>query len=75
VLADHHVVHLFERECSIQRHQKVIEESPSSAVTAALRRRMGRPRSLSAHGRLLERRHHRVSARGHETRRGSTFWR
>jgi acetyl-CoA carboxylase biotin carboxylase subunit len=44
VLADHHghVVHLFERECSIQRrHQKVIEESPSSAVTAALRRRMG----------------------------------
>jgi acetyl/propionyl-CoA carboxylase alpha subunit len=35
-------VHLFERECSIQRrHQKVIEESPSTAVTPALRERMG----------------------------------
>jgi acetyl/propionyl-CoA carboxylase alpha subunit len=37
-----HVVHLFERECSIQRrHQKVIEETPSTALTAALRERMG----------------------------------
>jgi acetyl-CoA carboxylase biotin carboxylase subunit len=44
VLADHHghAVHLFERECSIQRrHQKVIEESPSPLVDDALRARMG----------------------------------
>jgi len=44
VLADRygHAVHLFERECSIQRrHQKVVEESPSPLLTPALRARMG----------------------------------
>ena len=44
IMADAHgqVVHLFERECSIQRrHQKVVEESPSVALTPALRGRMG----------------------------------
>src|SRR5205823_860424 len=36
------VVHLFERECSIQRrHQKIIEESPSPAFTPQLRQEMG----------------------------------
>lgn len=44
VLADTHgnAVHLFERECSIQRrHQKVLEETPSTAIDDTLRRRMG----------------------------------
>ncbi|MDX1683742.1 MAG: acetyl-CoA carboxylase biotin carboxylase subunit [Saprospiraceae bacterium] len=44
VFADQHghVVHLFERECSIQRrHQKVIEEAPSSVLTEDLREKMG----------------------------------
>ncbi len=37
-----HAVHMFERECSIQRrHQKIIEEAPSAAVSPALRERMG----------------------------------
>jgi len=45
VLGDTHgnIVHLFERECSIQRrHQKVIEEAPSAVLTPALRDEMGR---------------------------------
>ena len=43
------IVHLFERECSIQRrHQKVIEESPSPALDEDLRERMGRDAVLAA---------------------------
>src|SRR5579872_3383993 len=44
IFGDHHgrLVHLFERDCSIQRrHQKIIEESPSPAVTPELREQMG----------------------------------
>ncbi len=39
---DGHIIHLGERECSLQRrHQKVMEESPSPFLDGALRRRMG----------------------------------
>ena len=44
ILGDHHgnLIHLGERECSLQRrHQKVVEECPSPVVNEELRRRMG----------------------------------
>ncbi len=45
VLGDQHgnIIHLFERECSVQRrHQKVVEEAPSAILTPAIREAMGR---------------------------------
>ena len=43
ILADKHgnTIHLMERDCSMQRHQKVLEETPSAFLTDELRRRMG----------------------------------
>ena len=44
IVADNHgnIVHVFERECSIQRrHQKIVEESPSPALDPKLRKKMG----------------------------------
>ena len=51
VMADSHgnILYLFERECSLQRrHQKVIEEAPSSVLTPGLRKKMGEAAVLVA---------------------------
>ncbi|OYT11442.1 MAG: acetyl-CoA carboxylase biotin carboxylase subunit [Bacteroidetes bacterium 4572_112] len=51
VLGDSHgnVIHLFERECSVQRrHQKVMEESPSPLMTPELREKMGNQAVMAA---------------------------
>ena len=77
IFADSHgnAVHLFERECSVQRrHQKIIEESPSPALTPSLRDRMGEAAVAAARQRWIpQRRHDRIPARGHG-RRGDVLF-
>lgn len=51
ILGDTHgnVIHLFERECSVQRrHQKVVEETPSPIMTPELRKKMGEQAVMAA---------------------------
>ena len=67
ILGDNYgnVVHLFERECSVQRrHQKLIEESPSAFVTPELREQMTRGGCCAGEARRLPKRgYNRISGR------------
>ena len=67
ILGDQHgnVIHLGERDCSLQRrHQKIVEEAPAYAVPADVRAKICTRRGdLGAQHRLPKRRHHRVHLR------------
>ncbi len=67
LLGDHYgnIIHLGERECSLQRRrQKLVEEAPSVALDDDLRRKMGAMAvKRSPGGQLLQRRHDRMPAR------------
>ena len=67
ILADNsrNVIHLGERDCSIQRrHQKVLEEAPCPIMTKRLRDKMGKAAVRAAQSRrLFQRRHRRIPAR------------
>ena len=72
ILGDNHgnVIHLFDRECSVQRRNQKVVESPSPFLTPELRREMGEGGCRSQGSELLRCRYHRVSG---ETRTvGST---
>ncbi len=64
ILGDNHgnVIHLFDRECSVQRrNQKIVEESPSPFLTPELRRRWGKGGGCRQGSELFGCRYYRVS--------------